>query len=197
MKKYIALIALIAATGCGGANKDKWEITTTETTTEFEYDTETEKDTWITENEEETENLTEEETKAVKGESDKVETAENAAKAEGFEKSDAYASLKSLASNAGFDISYSGNTVTFKTYITDDTIDYINDKDANYYDKWNEHCGLYEEFCSEAIRAVKDNGYSSDINVAFEVVGRSDNQVYYRNENGTSIYDAYKHENQL
>ncbi len=191
MKKYVALIALIGITGCGGTNNDKWEITTTETTTEFEYDTETEEYTEITDNEDETEILTETETKAVKSGSDKAEAVESATKAENFENSDTYDSLKSLASNAGFDIVYSGNTVTFKTYITDDTIDYIKDKDTTYYDKWDEHCGLYEEFCSEAIRAVKDGGYSSDVSVAFEVVGRSDNQVYYRNENGTNIYNAY------
>lgn len=200
MKKYIALVALIAATGCGGADKDKTEITTTETTTEFETETDEE----VTyESETETEKQSEEETKAVNSVVNKTTTTENtekaekAGKAESFENSDTYKDLKSLASNAGFDISYSGNTVTFKTYITDDTIDYIKEKDKDYFEKWDEHCGLYEEFCSEAVNIVKNDGLSADINVAFEVVGRSDNQVYYRNENGSSIYDAYVHENQL
>lgn len=198
VKKYIVLIALIAVTGCGGADKDKKEITTIETTTVFEYDTETELATEATDegNEEETEKFSESETKAENESSNKGKESEETLKSESFEKSDTYASLKGLASNAGFDISYDGNTVTFKTYITDDTIDYIKEKDESYHYKWDENCGLYEEFCSEAMRTVKNNGVA-DINIALEVLGRSDNQVYYRNENGTSIYDAYVHENQL
>ena len=40
------------------------------------------------------------------------------------------------------------------------------------------------------MRAIKSNN-AEGVNAIVEVVGRSDNQVYFRNENGTSIYNAY------
>lgn len=196
MKKYIALIALIAVTGCGSGSKDK-TVTTTETeiTTENSTFIDDETRETITENSDEytTQNITADE----KNDSETgINETDNAPVSQSFEESSTYNSLKTLASNAGFDISYADNTVTFKTYITDDTIDYIESKDSEYQNKWNENCGLYEEFCSEAVRTVKNNGVT-DINIAFEIIGRSDNRVYYRNENGTNIYDAYVHENKL
>lgn len=185
MKKYIALIALVAATGCGAGDKE--DITsTTETTTEFT--------TEAYEEESRGEESTEKETEAVEVESlteVKNDNGEDVAESENFEDSQAYGQLEALASNAGFDISCNGNTVTFKTYITDDTIDYINEKDAEYYNKWDENCGLYEEFCSEAVRTVKNSGVT-DVNVTLEVIGRSDNQVYFKNENGATTYNGYE-----
>lgn len=190
MKKYIVLIALIAAVGCGSLDKDKRDIITTETTTEFEFDTvlETKSDNESMEvNDEYEQEEISVETNSV---SENIENLTETAKKESFEDSETYTALKSLASQTGFDISYNNNTVTFKTYITDDTIDYIKEKDADYYNKWNENCGLYEEFCSEAVRTVR-NSDMTDINISLEVVGRSDNQVYFKNENGVSIYDGY------
>lgn len=190
MKKYIVLIALIAVTGCGAGEKENI-LTTTETEITSEESTEEY-------SEEITKNDIEKTTVVVSGENntelnDKAETENKEVKnTESFESSDTYNDLKNLASNAGFDISYENNNVIFKTYITDDTIDYIKSKDSEYQNKWNENCGLYEEFCSEAVRTVKNNGLV-DVGISLEVVGRSDNQVYYRNENGTSIYDAYVH----
>lgn len=194
MKKYIVLIALIAATGCGGGENENI-LTTTETEITSEQSTE-EYSKDITEND--VEETTIEVNEEDKTKSNNMAEAENKADkdTESFESSKTYNDLKSLASNAGFEISHENNNVTFKIYITDDTIDYIESKDSEYQNKWNENCGLYEEFCSEAIRVVKNNG-AKNINIALEVVGRSDNQVYYRNENGTSIYDAYVHENKL
>lgn len=194
MKKYIVLIALIAATGCGGGENENI-LTTTETEITSEQSTE-EYSKDITEND--VEETTIEVNEEDKTKSNNMAEAENKADkdTESFESSKTYNDLKSLASNAGFEISHENNNVTFKIYITDDTIDYIESKDSEYQNKWNENCGLYEEFCSEAIRVVKNNG-AKNINIALEVVGRSDNQVYYRNENGTSIYDAYVHENEL
>lgn len=194
MKKYIVLIALIAATGCGGGENENI-LTTTETEITSEQSTEEySKDIKENDVEETTIEVNEED----KTKSNNMAEAENKADkdTESFESSKTYNDLKSLASNAGFEISHENNNVTFKIYITDDTIDYIESKDSEYQNKWNENCGLYEEFCSEAIRVVKNNG-AKNINIALEVVGRSDNQVYYRNENGTSIYDAYVHENEL
>lgn len=194
MKKYIVLIALIAATGCGGGENENI-LTTTETEITSEQSTE-EYSKDITEND--VEETTIEVNEEDKTKSNNMAEAENKADkdTESFESSKTYNDLKSLASNAGFEINHENNNVTFKIYITDDTIDYIESKDSEYQNKWNENCGLYEEFCSEAIRVVKNNG-AKNINIALEVVGRSDNQVYYRNENGTSIYDAYVHENEL
>ncbi|MDO4300491.1 MAG: hypothetical protein Q4D26_03745 [Clostridia bacterium] len=196
MKKYIALIALIAVTGCGSYSKDKTAATTeTEMTTENTtlIDEETRETITGNSDEDTTQNITANE----KNDSETgVNETDNAPASPSFEESSTYNSLKTLASNAGFDISYADNTVTFKAYITDDTIDYIESKDSEYQNKWNENCGLYEEFCSEAVRTVKNNGVN-DINIAFEIIGRSDNRVYYRNENGTNIYDAYVHENKL
>lgn len=190
MKKYIALIALLAVTGCGSSDKDINE-TTTEVTSETT--TESTSDTTATESEEETdeeyEETTAETVKVQHKNNESSEKSTQAPKAENFESSSAYASLQQLASNAGFDVSYSNNQVVFKTYITDDTIDYINSKDATYKDKWEENCGLYEEFSSEAMRNVENSG--SNVSVVVEVIGRSDNKVYFKNENGTSIYDAY------
>lgn len=194
MKKYIALIALIAVTGCGAGEKENI-LTTTETEITFEESTE-EYSEEITENDiEESTVAVNEENKIELNDKAEVENKEGNS-TESFENSDTYNDLKNLASNAGFDISYENNNVTFKTYITDDTIDYIMSKDSEYQNKWDENCGLYEEFCSEAVRTVKNNGLTN-INISLEVVGRSDNQVYYRNENGASIYDAYVHENKL
>lgn len=185
MKKYIAILALIAVTGCGGGDKNIEEVTTeTESTTETETFTEINEETSSAETETEIENK-----------ENSVEKATEAPKNIPFEESDTYSELKALGENAGFETGFEDNTFTYKIYITDDTIDYINEKNSDYHDKWDENCGLYEEFCSEGLRIVKNS--NSNINIALEVVGRSDNKVYYRNENGTGIYDAYVHESDL
>lgn len=193
MKKYIAVItAALFLTGCGGnSNKEESTSTTeTEITTEESSETEEATDESITESEE-----TEEETVDQQANVNEVNTVTENTNASGvteenFQNSETYKQLESLASNAGFDISYSDNNVVFRTYITDDTIDNIKEKNENYADKWDENCGLYEEFCSEAVRTLKNNN-AEGVNAVVEVVGGSDNQVYFRNENGTSIYNAY------
>lgn len=193
MKKYIALVAAVMLlTGCGGGSENGESTSTTETEITTEESTETEEETResITESEErEEETVNQQEVKnEVSTVNESIETTN--ATGESFEDSEAYKELQSLASNAGFEISYSDNNVVFRTYITDDTIDNIKEKNADYADKWDENCGLYEEFCSEAVRAIKSNN-AEGVNAIVEVVGRSDNQVYFRNENGTSIYNAY------
>lgn len=189
MKKYIIIIvALMAVTGCGKrTDNDNISIDTTESMTVESTET-TEETSEI----ETAEIVTLDETKIgidiqddsnVKSNSDEREN-------DNFESSKTYTALKGLAENAGFDISYENGNVVYKTYITDDTIDYIKEKNVDYKNKWEETCGLYEEFCSEAVRTVRSNN-AADINVVFEVLGKSDNQIYFKNENGTSIYDSY------
>ena len=194
MKKYIVLVAFLAFTGCGGsADKDL-----TETTTEITSETTTEETSETTEttSDEETDLDFEETTSNIiilkpdtpsKPQGEKTTQAQSSSS--NFEGSSTYNSLKQLASGAGFDMSYSGNQVVFKKYITDDTIDYIKSKDETYKSKWEENCGLYEEFGSEAIKNVKNGG--ENVSVVVEIVGSSDNQVYFKSENGTNVYDAY------
>lgn len=191
MKKYIALIvAAMFLTGCGGNSDDENSTSTTETEITTEETSESEETSEnITEEEETEEETAKQEEKEVK-ENGASENTSAPVTEESFENSQAYKELESLASNAGFEISYSGSNVVFRTYITDDTIDNIKEKNPDYADKWDENCGLYEEFCSEAVRAIKSSN-AEGINAVVEVVGRSDNQVYFRNENGTSIYNAY------
>lgn len=98
--------------------------------------------------------------------------------------------LESYAKNAKINMECDGSDVDFKVYITDDTIDYIKAKDKDYASRWNENCGLYEEFLAGAIRILEKNGVSN-YDVDFEIVGRSDNKVYFKNENGNRVYDAY------
>ena len=191
MKKYIALIvAAMFLTGCGGNSDDENSTSTTETEITTEETSESEETSEnITEEEETEEETAKQEEKEVKVNGASENTSAPVTE-ESFENSQTYKELESLASNAGFEISYSGSNVVFRTYITDDTIDNIKEKNPDYADKWDENCGLYEEFCSEAVRAIKSNN-AEGINAVVEVVGRSDNQVYFRNENGTSIYNAY------
>lgn len=191
MKKYIALIAAaMFLTGCGGNSDDENSTSTTETEITTEETSESEETSEnITEEEETEEETAKQEEKEVKVNGASENTSAPVTE-ESFENSRTYKELESLASNAGFEISYSGSNVVFRTYITDDTIDNIKEKNPDYADKWDENCGLYEEFCSEAVRAIKSNN-AEGINAVVEVVGRSDNQVYFRNENGTSIYNAY------
>lgn len=189
MKKYIILIvALLAVTGCGKKNdSDNTNISTTEAVTE--ESTETTEGTSEVESEE---IFTSDETKIAIDIQDESDDRNNNSEKENddFESSKTYAALMGLAENAGFDISYESGNVIYKTYVTDDTVDYIKEKNADYKSKWEENCGLYEEFCSEAVRTVKNNNVTG-VNVVLEVLGRSDNQVYFKNENGTSIYDSY------
>lgn len=189
MKKYIILIvALLAVTGCGKKNdSDNTNISTTEAVTE--ESTETTEGTSEVESEE---IFTSDETKIDIDIQDEADAKNNSSEKENdnFESSKTYAALMGLAENAGFDISYENENVVYKTYITDDTVDYIKEKSADYKSKWEETCGLYEEFCSEAVRTVKSNNVTG-VNVVLEVLGRSDNQIYFKNENGTSIYDSY------
>lgn len=189
MKKYIILIvALLAVTGCGKKSEsDNISVSTTETVTEESTET-----TEETSEAETAEKFTSDETKIgidIQDESD-VKTNNSEKENDNFESSKTYAALMGLAENAGFDISYESGNVIYKTYVTDDTVDYIKEKNADYKSKWEENCGLYEEFCSEAVRTVKNNNVTG-VNVVLEVLGRSDNQVYFKNENGTSIYDSY------
>lgn len=189
MKKYIILIvALLAMTGCGKKNdSDNTNISTTEAV--IEESTETTEETSEVESEE---IFTSDETKIGINIQDESDVKNNSSEKENdnFENSKTYAALKGLAENAGFDISYESGNVIYKTYITDDTVDYIKEKNADYKSKWEENCGLYEEFCSEAVRTIKNNNVTG-VNIVLEVLGRSDNQVYFKNENGTSIYDSY------
>lgn len=190
MKKYIALfIALLAITGCGSKSEGDVETTATETEVTTEETTENNEETSQLENEVSTELQTLNEAENNEDVDNKTND-KNTANNDNFENNKAYSELKSLAENAGFDISYSNGNVVYKTYITDDTIDYIKEKDTEYHLRWDENCGLYEEFCSEAIRTLSNNNIVG-VNIVFEVVGSSDNQVYFKNENGTSIYDAY------
>lgn len=189
MKRYIILIvALMTVAGCGKKSEsDNISVSTTETVTEESTET-----TEETSEAETAEKFTSDETKIgidIQDESD-VKTNNSEKENDNFENSKTYAALKGLAENAGFDISYESGNVIYKTYVTDDTVDYIKEKNADYKSKWEENGGLYEEFCSEAVRTVKNNNVTG-VNVVLEVLGRSDNQVYFKNENGTSIYDSY------
>lgn len=191
MKKYIAVaVALFMLAGCG--EKAESENATTETT---EVTTEE-----STETEETSENTTEEETKEEETVNEASKVSEENTQAEennsgntdtsaSFEQSEAYSELENLASGAGFELSYSDNTAVFTRYITDDTIADINEKNPEFVTKWDEDCGLYEEFCSEAMRILNGNN-AGNISAVVEIVGSSDDQVYYRNENGSSIYNA-------
>lgn len=193
MKKYIVLVALFAFTGCGSVDKDLIEATTeisSETTTEETSETtetifEAETDEYLEETTSDIIILKPDSTNKAQGE----KTTQASSSSSNFESSSTYSSLKQLASGAGFDISYSDNQVIFKTYITDDTIDYIKEKDETYRSKWEENCGLYEEFGFEAMGKVKNGG--DNVSVVVEVIGSSDNQVYFKSENGKNVYDAY------
>ncbi len=198
MKKYAAVIcAALLFAGCGGNSDNdeltsttETEITTEESTTKKEKN---EKDEDTTEREErEEETLNQQDDAEDKADVNTAGEAENSVEETevNFSDSDAYKELESLAANAGFEISLNDNNVVFRTYITDDTIDYINEKNEDYYNKWNESCGLYEEFSSEALRIIRNNNVEN-INVIIEAAGSSDNQVYFRNENGVSVYNAY------
>lgn len=198
MKKYAAVIcAALLLAGCGGNSDNdeltsttETEITTEESTTKKEKNQKDEDTTEREEREEETLNQQED----AEDKADVNTAGEDTSAPEetevNFSDSDAYKELESLAANAGFEISLNDNNVVFRTYITDDTIDYINEKNEDYYNKWNESCGLYEEFSSEALRIIRNNNVEN-INVIIEATGSSDNQVYFRNENGVSVYNAY------
>lgn len=179
MKKYIAIFAILTLTGCGSAVDD---ITTTEATTETTTEITSEYETYESftlNNEDETA-----EAEIVAEPNKEIATAKVS---ENFSDSKKYEDVKKLAESAGFETSFSNNTITAKTYITDDTIDYIKEKDEYYADRWNELCGKYEELSGEIIGMINDNS----INLVLEVVGRSDNVTYFKNENGKSIYDSY------
>ncbi len=194
MKKYILLLALIATVtvGCGKADKDNDDTVTTESETVIDESDDDEYDDELDEEyEEETELNTEKKTESNNDATEPENTDTSEESNVSFEESNTYNELRGLAENAGFDISYSDGVVVFRTYITDDTIDYINEKNEDYLSKWDDNCGLYEEFCSEALRTVR-NGNDGNVNVALEVVGRSDGAVYFKNENGVSTYNAYE-----
>ncbi|MDO5388169.1 MAG: hypothetical protein Q4F63_02955 [Clostridia bacterium] len=192
MKKHIAILAAaVALAGCGGESKENDIATTTETEITTEDTTVGEYEEMIESGEEETDEAeTKEKNQNADDDSKSQTVGETVSQSVDFEESSAYKELESLAANAGFEMSYSDGNVTFKKYITDDILDYIKNKDPEYFSKWDENCGLYEEFASEAKRNLNENNIS-DVNVTVEAVGASDNQVYYRGENGVSVYNAY------
>ena len=200
MKKYMALalaVGLALSAGCGKAENDGdiLEISS-ETTTEYTDEVgsdgeETEEKTEADEGEELTQAEKQPEQDAdEKSEEQPADNKEAENKGADFKDSAAYKALDSLAKGADFELSYDGNVATITAYIDDDSALRINSNDSEFETEWNDRCGLYDEFCSEAVRTLKNNN-AENITVHLDVVSKTDNSLYYRNENGHGVYNAY------
>lgn len=193
MKKYMALalaVCLVLFAGCGKDESDTDTTeTSTQTTTEYAEEDSTAGD------EEITEENTDDETEARTSAEEKTEqkTDENSAERQSadFKDSEAYKALSSLAQNAGFELGYSGGIVTIRAYIDDESALRINSNDTEFESEWYDRCGLYDEFCSEAVRTLKNNN-AGGTTVRLDVLSRTDNSLYYRNENGHGVFNAYE-----
>ncbi len=200
MKKYMAIalaVSLAFSVGCGKDEKDG-DISEASTETTTEYADEAGSDVEEAEEKTETdeaEELTQADEKsgqdADEGSEEKPDDGKDASrKSTDFGDSAAYKALDSLAKSAGFELSYDGNIATITAYIDDDSALRINSNDSEFETEWNDRCGLYDEFCSEAVRTLKNNN-AENITIHLDVVSKTDNSLYYRNENGHGVYNAY------
>ncbi len=202
MKKYLVLaiaLSLAFSAGCGkGENDGDISETTAETATEFDealdHEDDAEQATDITQDNKAEEQTQAEEEPGQAADENTDEKQDNSkapeSKSSDFKDSSAYKALDSLAKSAGFELSYDGSIATITAYIDDDSALRINSDDSTFASEWNDRCGLYDEFCSEAVRTLKNNN-AENVTVHLDVVSKTDDSLYYRNENGRAVYNAY------